>query len=812
MRSSTELPTPMCIGCKKDIEEGSVIAFGDALFHLDCFHCAKCSRPVDCSSNLLLLTDGRPICEDCSYVCVACKQAIRDEAVMTGDEAYHANCFRCCSCKLKIDDLVFTQTSKGIFCTPCNEYRKAQKQRKRDERDQRRKQGNGLTQPTPSTSSPSAAGVSPNTSASDIPSLNLSFFDNDSGDLLNLSESLGANLAAGTSQNNNSWNDFPLPPTSRGLRQSPSLMSLRSMESFRQNTTITTTTTTSSNHETSVLKLQADLKAANAKITELSKNYNKIKEASARALDEFSKAKDDFNKEVTLRHQCEFTILHLQQQLTSQRHSGSNGNSSPLDKDEIERLAELRVGLEQACNELRSTRDAIATEIENLAKQEQGSCQFKALEVEVKSLKQERDSLKAETRNLSQLRDDVINEMVILQSQNAELTTMNNDLTRRRKSSEASLDIRTVSSRDSFNGTQAPKLFKMKKSSSNMFARFANKGKSDVSSSGASIYSMQNASYSTQSLMNDHPPSRREVRQGSKQSNHSGLQLSGSPPTTSSFHSFQVTAFIRPVKCGVCFEKMWGLSEYRCQGCALSIHGKCLSHAPQLCFAATSSSLDLLASPADSIPPVSMKEPTMFGYDLGLQALAEDRSVPLIVEKCIAAVELRGMDYEGIYRKSGGAAQMRAIQAAFDKDSQSVDLADDELYNDICSVTSVLKQYLRELPNPLLTFDLYGPFIEAVSSQSNHDRFRELLSQLPKSNYDTLKLLLQHLYRVSKNSQENRMTSKNLALVFAPTIIRDKDSSRDLLDMSYTNALMEYLISSANDLFDPVESSNHEEI
>lgn len=220
--------------------------------------------------------------------------------------------------------------------------------------------------------------------------------------------------------------------------------------------------------------------------------------------------------------------------------------------------------------------------------------QQKALLAEIKSLTAERDGLQTETKGLSQLREDIISEMVILHSQNAELTTMNNDLTRRvgerereaaavmagtsflypststdsrtaaasppspmeRKSSDISSDVRTVASRDSFNGTQAPKLFKMKKSPSNMFGRFGNKSKTDVSNNGGGLYSMQNASVSTNSLMSEYPP-RREVRQGSKQSQTSVLQGS---------HSFQPTAFIRPVKCGICFEKMWGLSEYRCQG------------------------------------------------------------------------------------------------------------------------------------------------------------------------------------------------------------------------------------------------------
>lgn len=51
------------------------------------FICAKCAEPVDCESNLLLLTNGRPVCESCSYCCNACKQVIRDEAIMTGKDS-----------------------------------------------------------------------------------------------------------------------------------------------------------------------------------------------------------------------------------------------------------------------------------------------------------------------------------------------------------------------------------------------------------------------------------------------------------------------------------------------------------------------------------------------------------------------------------------------------------------------------------------------------------------------------------------------------------------------------------------------------
>lgn len=71
------------------------------------------------------------------------------------------------------------------------------------------------------------------------------------------------------------------------------------------------------------------------------------------------------------------------------------------------------------------------------------------------------------------------------------------------------------------------------------------------------------------------------------------------------------------------------------------------------------------------------------------------------------------MDYEGIYRKSGGAAQMRTIQISFET-NELLDLKDEDTINDICAVTSVLKQYFRELPNPLLPYELYDQFMEAV--------------------------------------------------------------------------------------------------
>jgi len=75
------------------------------------------------------------------------------------------------------------------------------------------------------------------------------------------------------------------------------------------------------------------------------------------------------------------------------------------------------------------------------------------------------------------------------------------------------------------------------------------------------------------------------------------------------------------------------------------------------------------------------------------------------------------MDLEGIYRKSGGALQVRGIISAFEN-GEDIDLDDPDSVNDISAVTSVLKQYLRKLPNPLFTYELYSNFLELARKSS----------------------------------------------------------------------------------------------
>jgi len=147
------------------------------------------------------------------------------------------------------------------------------------------------------------------------------------------------------------------------------------------------------------------------------------------------------------------------------------------------------------------------------------------------------------------------------------------------------------------------------------------------------------------------------------------------------------------------------------------------------------------------------------------------------------------MDYEGIYRKTGGSSQSKAITQLFERGNyDAFDLTDLDSFNDISSVTSVLKTYFRSLPNPLLTFALHESFIAAAGGfiisllgflsltsslalglrepREKHTALLAVVGNLPKEHYETVRFLMLHLHRVQAHSQENLMNARNLGVVF----------------------------------------------
>ncbi len=173
----------------------------------------------------------------------------------------------------------------------------------------------------------------------------------------------------------------------------------------------------------------------------------------------------------------------------------------------------------------------------------------------------------------------------------------------------------------------------------------------------------------------------------------------------------------------------------------------------------------------------------LFGSQLEARCEFERRVIPNIVSRCIDEVEARGMDMEGIYRKSGGSGQVKQIQQGFEKDN-NFDISDEDL--DIHAVTSALKQYFRKLPTPLITYEAYDGLLEAGRVQDKEKlpyALRAAVMELPEHHRDCLEYLILHLARVMAQESDNLMTPLNLAVVFAPTIMRPGSIEREMSDM-----------------------------
>jgi septal ring factor EnvC (AmiA/AmiB activator) len=137
--------------------------------------------------------------------------------------------------------------------------------------------------------------------------------------------------------------------------------------------TISPTEQRSSSEEDMNQYLRSELEAANSKLNAMQASYNKIKDASRNALDEFTRAKEEFAKEVALRQQQEYTILQLKHQLNTayQSKQMTRPELSVITKEEIERVARIRVELDKTCNELKGYRNVLVKDIESLARQKQ---------------------------------------------------------------------------------------------------------------------------------------------------------------------------------------------------------------------------------------------------------------------------------------------------------------------------------------------------------------------------------------------------------------------------------------------------------
>uniref|UniRef100_A0A3P8TN81 ArfGAP with RhoGAP domain, ankyrin repeat and PH domain 3 n=1 Tax=Amphiprion percula TaxID=161767 RepID=A0A3P8TN81_AMPPE len=160
------------------------------------------------------------------------------------------------------------------------------------------------------------------------------------------------------------------------------------------------------------------------------------------------------------------------------------------------------------------------------------------------------------------------------------------------------------------------------------------------------------------------------------------------------------------------------------------------------------------------------------GNTLREQQLSRN-DIPIIVDSCIAFITQYGLGHEGIYRKNGAKSRIKLLMEEFRKDARNVKLRIGDHF--IEDVTDVLKRFFREIDDPIFMADLHPLWQEAAKISQKRlrlDRYKEIIRSLPRVNRTTLAALISHLYRVQKCADLNQMCTKNLSLLFAPSLFQ----------------------------------------
>ncbi|CAL8367072.1 unnamed protein product [Lota lota] len=219
-------------------------------------------------------------------------------------------------------------------------------------------------------------------------------------------------------------------------------------------------------------------------------------------------------------------------------------------------------------------------------------------------------------------------------------------------------------------------------------------------------------------------------------------------------HEFVSKTVIKPESCVPCGKRIkFGKISLKCRDCRVVSHPECRERCPLPCI------------PNVAGTPVKIGEGTLADY-----VSVTSPMIPPLVVHCINEIEQRGLNETGLYRLSGAERTVRDLKDKFLR-SKSVPLL--SKVEDIHAITGLLKDFLRNLREPLLTFRLNRAFMEAAEITDDDNsvaQMYQLISQLPQPNRDTLAFLAVHFQRVAQ-SVATRMDASNLSRVLGPTLV-----------------------------------------
>ncbi|KAK8721375.1 hypothetical protein OTU49_012802 [Cherax quadricarinatus] len=191
-----------------------------------------------------------------------------------------------------------------------------------------------------------------------------------------------------------------------------------------------------------------------------------------------------------------------------------------------------------------------------------------------------------------------------------------------------------------------------------------------------------------------------------------------------------------------------------------------------------------------------------FGVSLQYIKDANDQDpIPPVLKNCITFLDHPdALETEGLFRRSSAAVVVKSVQERFNKGEE----VNFDLDTDVHTAAVIIKTFLRELEEPLMTFDLYDEVIQ-FQSLNKSDRLTTIkqiiLEKLPEDNYLVLKFLTNFLAKVMDRSDLNKMTASNLAVVFGPNLVRPRGGQMSLNAIAPINLFVEVMLSYHHQIF-----------
>ncbi|KAJ3076156.1 hypothetical protein HDU98_005314 [Podochytrium sp. JEL0797] len=171
--------------------------------------------------------------------------------------------------------------------------------------------------------------------------------------------------------------------------------------------------------------------------------------------------------------------------------------------------------------------------------------------------------------------------------------------------------------------------------------------------------------------------------------------------------------------------------------------------------------------------------------------------IPIIAHECINYLKLNGLKSNGLFRVNGSERRMAQLAIQFDAGPKYGLGFNFEGYT-VYDVADFLKKYVRGLPEPLLTSDLYMYFIKSLEIPVDNGLrikvFRWLLMLLPPPHLVLMQQLLELLSMVVEHADVNQMTSNNLARIFSPNILKPKSEKQALEEFQSCSFVLEFMI------------------